>query len=42
MHQLGGLRELPVYDGSRIGANARIEGPALIEETTTTLMLLPT
>ena len=41
MHQLGGLRELPVYDGSRIGANARIEGPALIEEATTTLMLLP-
>jgi N-methylhydantoinase A len=31
---------LPVYDGSRIGAGARIEGPALIEETTTTLLVL--
>ncbi len=27
------------YDGSRIGAGARIEGPALIEETTTTLLV---
>ena len=31
---------LPVYDGLRIGADARIEGPALIEETTTTLLVL--
>jgi len=31
---------LPVYDGSRLGANAVIAGPALIEEPTTTLLLL--
>jgi N-methylhydantoinase A len=38
---LGGQEvSLPVYDGSRIGAGARIGGPALIEETTTTLLVL--
>ncbi len=38
---LGGIEvRLPVYDGVRIGADARIEGPALIEESTTTLLVL--
>jgi N-methylhydantoinase A len=31
---------LPVYNGSGLGADARIAGPAIIEETTTTLLLL--
>jgi len=31
---------LPVYDGSKLGAGAIIEGPAIVEETTTTLLLL--
>ncbi len=31
---------LPVYDGASLGANASISGPAIIEETTTTLLLM--
>ncbi len=31
----------PVYDGSRLGAGATIKGPAIIEETTTTLVIEP-
>jgi len=31
---------LPVYDGSLLGAEAVIRGPAIVEETTTTLLLL--
>ena len=31
----------PVYDGSRLGANATIKGPAIIEETTTTVVIEP-
>ena len=41
VHDRGGLIELPVYDGNRIGAAASIEGPAIIEEETTTILLLP-
>jgi N-methylhydantoinase A len=38
---LGGRESLlPVYDGARMGAGARVLGPALIEETTTTLLVL--
>lgn len=32
--------DLPVYDGSALGASAVIAGPAIIEETTTTILLL--
>ena len=31
----------PVYDGERLGAGATIEGPAIIEEVTTTIVLEP-
>jgi N-methylhydantoinase A len=35
-----GQSVLPVFDGSILGANAVLEGPAIVEETTTTLLLL--
>ena len=38
---LGGLTELPVYEGGRLGSGAEIAGPAVIEEETTTVLLLP-
>jgi N-methylhydantoinase A len=31
----------PVYDGGALGAGAEIEGPAIIEETTTTIVIEP-
>ena len=31
----------PVYDGSALGAGAVIEGPAIIEEVTTTIVIEP-
>lgn len=33
-------QRLPVYDGARLGAGAEVTGPAIIEETTTTMLLL--
>jgi len=33
--------EVPIYEGNTVGANASIEGPAIVEEDTTTLFLLP-
>lgn len=41
LHERGGRVELPVYDGTVIGAGARIEGPAIIEEETTTILVRP-
>ncbi len=41
VHDRGGLIALPVYDGNSIGAQAHIEGPAIVEEETTTILLLP-
>jgi N-methylhydantoinase A len=38
---MDGMAELPVYDGAELGAGAEIRGPAVIEETTTTILLLP-
>jgi len=35
-----GFVELPVYQGDGLGSGARIDGPALIEEPTTTILLL--
>jgi N-methylhydantoinase A len=35
-----GFERLPVYDGAKLGAMATVEGPAIIEETTTTMLLL--
>ena len=33
--------ETPVYDGALLGAGDRFSGPALIEETTTTVVIPP-
>jgi N-methylhydantoinase A len=33
--------ETPIYDGSKLGAGSRIEGPAIIEEVTTTIVIEP-
>ena len=41
VRELGGLAELPVYDGGSLGSAAVIDGPAVIEEETTTVLLLP-
>jgi N-methylhydantoinase A len=35
-----GFRDVPVYDASLIGAGARLEGPAVLELPTTTILLL--
>jgi N-methylhydantoinase A len=35
-----GLTDLPIYDGRLLGAGATVEGPAIIEEPTTTFLLL--
>ena len=35
-----GRQEVPVYDGTALGTGAVIDGPALIEQPTTTLLLL--
>ena len=32
-------RDSPVYDGNRLGAGDRIEGPAVVEEDTTTILV---
>ena len=37
----GAQAEAPVYDGSRLGADAVISGPAVIEEETTTIVIEP-
>ena len=34
-------KRLKVFDGRSIGAGAMIDGPAIIEEPTTTFLLLP-
>ena len=36
-----GLTEIAIFDGRSIGAGVVIEGPAIIEEPTTTFLLLP-
>jgi N-methylhydantoinase A len=40
VHDLGGLTEVPVFDGDALGRGARIEGPAVIEEETFTSLIL--
>ena len=37
----GHRQRTPVYDGERLGAGATITGPAIIEETTTTIVIEP-
>jgi N-methylhydantoinase A len=36
-----GYEETAVYDGDRLGAGHRIEGPAVIEEAATTVVVPP-
>src|SRR5690606_21404454 len=35
-----GFRDVPVHDGERIGSGATLAGPAIIEQPTTTILLL--
>jgi N-methylhydantoinase A len=37
----GRRQRIPVYDGSKLGAGAKIVGPAVIEEITTTIVIEP-
>ncbi len=37
----GKATSAPIYDGSMLGAGARISGPAIIEEVTTTIVVEP-
>jgi N-methylhydantoinase A len=41
VYEQGGLIDLPIYSGNGLGAGAAIEGPAVIEEETTTIFLMP-
>jgi len=36
-----GWVDTPIYDGSKLQAGNRIEGPAIIEEVTTTIVICP-
>ena len=38
---IGKARRTPVYDGAKFGAGSRVEGPAIIEEITTTIVVEP-
>ena len=37
----GDAEETPVFDGERLSAGARIEGPAVVEDRHTTTLLWP-
>jgi len=37
----GRASKTPIYDGARLGAGARVAGPAIIEEVTTTIVIEP-
>ena len=37
----GKSTKTPIYDGARLGAGARVSGPAIIEEVTTTIVIEP-
>jgi N-methylhydantoinase A len=39
--EAGGLVDCPVYDRYRLAAGARVDGPAIVEERETTVVLLP-
>jgi N-methylhydantoinase A len=39
--ECSGFIQCPVYDRYRLGAGASVEGPAVIEERETTVVLLP-
>jgi N-methylhydantoinase A len=40
IHELGGMTDVPVYEGDTLGSGAEIGGPAVIEEKTFTSLLL--
>ncbi len=35
----GKATRTPIYDGAKLGAEARVAGPAIIEEVTTTIVI---
>ena len=37
----GKATKTPIYDGEKLGAGAKISGPAIIEEVTTTIVIEP-
>ncbi len=37
----GKATNAPIYDGAKLGAEARVAGPAIIEEVTTTIVIEP-
>lgn len=39
--ELGGLVDTPVYDGKKLANGNELKGPAIIEEPTTTIVVLP-
>jgi N-methylhydantoinase A len=39
--ELGGLVETPVYRGDNLLYGARVEGPAIIQEPTSTIVVFP-
>jgi N-methylhydantoinase A len=39
--EAGGFIETPVYDGNRLGYGMRIDGPAIIEDSLTTTVVIP-
>jgi N-methylhydantoinase A len=41
IHFIDGTRSCPIYDRARLGAGARIVGPAIIQQIDTTTLLLP-
>ena len=41
VHMGEGFTDVPTYDGSSLGAGARVQGPALIEEPFTVVVLAP-
>jgi N-methylhydantoinase A len=41
MRELGGKAEIPVFDGSRLTPGTRIDGPAMIDQRLTTIVLYP-
>lgn len=41
IHSRGGMVDVPVYNGAYLSPNQTLEGPCVIEETTTTVLVLP-
>ncbi len=39
--ETGGFVSTPIYDGEQLNAGNRVEGPAIIEQRTTTVVVPP-